>query len=134
MKCVTSSAVFGLTLYTAAEVLLFISYRNHDARFHWFTHFFVGAIVALLIMSVIAWLTKRPIRLPLLWPLLAHLFAMFPDFLFSFKFIAHERWMDLFLFHISSHFVPGRNITWYVLFISTVGLYLWIYSRTLKDV
>ncbi|MGH9183195.1 MAG: hypothetical protein ACRDZ9_05195 [Acidimicrobiales bacterium] len=34
----------------AVEVGLFLSYRGHDARFHWFTHLFVGAAVALVAM------------------------------------------------------------------------------------
>ncbi len=37
-----------------AEVGLYASYRGHDARFHWFTHFFVGASAALVVMAVVA--------------------------------------------------------------------------------
>lgn len=60
---------------------------------------------------------------PLVWPVTAHVFAMFPDLLFTAG-IAHYWWMDLFLGHISTHFVPGRNLTWYLIFLTALGLYL----------
>ena len=116
-------------LAVAVEIALYLSYRGHDARFHWFTHFFVGSAVALLIMSAVALRTRRPVPLPLVWPLLGHLYAMFPDFLFTGGHIAHERWMDVFLGHISTHFVPGRNLTWYVVFLAAVALYLGVLHR-----
>ncbi|MDP9419671.1 MAG: hypothetical protein M3P53_05930 [Actinomycetota bacterium] len=111
------------------EVALYLSYRGHDARFHWFTHFFVGASAALLIMSAVVLRTRRPVPLPLVWPLLGHLYAMVPDFLFTGGHIAHERWMDVFLGHISTHFVPGRNLTWYLVFLVAVALYLGVLDR-----
>jgi len=110
------------------EVGLYASYRGHDARFHWFTHFFVGASVALVAMAVVAARTRRPVPLPLVWPLLAHVVAMFPDFLFTAG-IAHERWMDVFLGHISTHFVPGRNLTWFAVFLVALGGYLAVLAR-----
>ncbi|MDE0805392.1 MAG: alpha/beta fold hydrolase [Acidimicrobiales bacterium] len=106
-----------------AEIGLYHSYRGHDARFHWFTHFFVGATVVLLIGSVYAWRTHRPIRLPLLWILGAHVYAMFPDFLVQAG-VAHYRWMDLFLGHISTHFVPGRNLTWFLVAAVALAVHL----------
>ncbi len=116
-------------LAVAVEIALYLSYRGHDARFHWFAHFFVGSAVALLVMSVVALRTRRPVPLPLVWPLLGHLYAMFPDLLFTGGHIAHEPWMDVFLGHISTHFVPGRNLTWYVVFLSAVALYLGVLHR-----
>ncbi|CAN5718614.1 hypothetical protein BH24ACT5_BH24ACT5_11380 [soil metagenome] len=114
-----------LTLFAVlAEVGLYHSYRGHDARFHWFTHFFVGATVVLLAGAVWTWSTNRPIRRPLIWILGAHLFAMFPDFLFQAG-VAHYRWMDLFLGHISTHFVPGRNLTWFAIALAALALYLY---------
>ena len=116
-------------LAVVVEIGLYLSYRGHDARFHWFTHFFVGSAVALLIMSAVALRTRRPVPVPLVWPLLGHLYAMFPDFLFTGGHIAHERWMDIFLGHISTHFVPGRNLTWYLVFLAAVALYLGVLYR-----
>lgn len=115
-------------LAVAVEIGLYFSYRFHDARFHWFTHFFVGSSAALVVMSVIAWRHRRPVPYPLIWPVTGHLVAMFPDFLFTAG-IAHYWWMDAFLGHISTHFVPGRNLTWYLVFLTALGLYLLVASR-----
>lgn len=112
----------------AVEVWLYASYQAHEARSHWFTHFFVGGSVALLIMAAVAARTRRPVPLPFLWPLLGHLVAMFPDFLFTAG-IAHQRWMDVFLGHLSTHFIPGRNLTWYVIWLASVALYLAVLDR-----
>jgi hypothetical protein len=66
----------------AVEIGLYASYRGHDARFHWFTHFFVGASAALLVMAVVAAVRRRPVPLPLVWVLVGHLVAMAPDLAF----------------------------------------------------
>ncbi|MGH9013027.1 MAG: hypothetical protein ACRDZ1_03685 [Acidimicrobiia bacterium] len=110
------------------EIGLYLSYRGHDARFHWFTHFFIGASAALLVMTVVALRVLRPVPLPLVWVLVGHVFAMFPDFLFRAG-TAHHRWMNVFLGHLASHFVPGRNLTWYVVFLACLGLYLVVVDR-----
>lgn len=115
-------------LAVLGESLLYYFYFAHEARFHWFTHFYVGAGVALLVMSGVAWKTHRPVPLPLVWPLLGHVLAMFPDFLFEAG-IAHRRWMDVFLGHLSTHFIPGRNWTWYAFFLACLALYLWTIGR-----
>lgn len=115
-------------LAAVIEVALYLSYRGHDARFHWFTHFFVGAAAALLVMAAVTLKTGRSVPYPLVWPLLGHLFAMTPDFLFVGG-EAHRWWMDLFLGHVSTHFVPGRNLTWYVVFLATLGAYLALVHR-----
>ena len=54
---------------------------------------------------------------------------MFPDFLFTAG-MAHERWIDVFLGHISTHFVPGRNLTWFVVFLLALGAYLVVLARS----
>jgi hypothetical protein len=105
------------------EVALYGTYRHHDARFHWFLHFFVGASAALLVMAAVAWRTGRPVRWPLAWLLIGLLYAMIPDLLFLLFGVIHQRWMDLFLWHIGAHFVPGRNWTWYLVFLASLGLY-----------
>lgn len=117
------------TLAVAVEVALYLSYRGHEASFHWFTHFFVGSAVALLVMSAVALRTRRPVPVPLVWPLLGHLYAMFPDFLFTGGQTAHQRWMDVFLGHISTHFMPGRNATWYAVLLAAAAFYLGIVHR-----
>lgn len=108
---------------TVVEIGLFASYRGHDARFHWFTHFLVGSSAALLVMTAVTVRTRRPVPVPLVWALVSHLFAMIPDFAFAAG-VAHRPWMDIFAGHISSHFVPGRNLTWYAVFLLCLGAYL----------
>ncbi len=116
-------------LATSVEIGLYLSYRGHDARFHWFTHLFVGASSALVVMAFVTLRTRRPVPYPLAWIVLAHLVAMAPDLLFEGG-IAHEPWMDLFLGHISSHFVPGRNLTWYVVLLGALAFYLAAVDRS----
>lgn len=111
-------------LAVAIEIGLYASYRGHDARYHWFTHFFVGASAALVVMSLVATRTRRPVPAPLVWPLLGHLYAMLPDFLFSSANVAHEWWMDVFLGHVSTHFVLGGNVTWCLVFLVAAATYL----------
>ncbi len=74
-------------------------------------------------MAALAWRCRRAVRLPGLWVVLGHLVAMFPDFLFAAG-IPHRRWMDVFLGHLSTHFVPGRNLTWYAVFLGALAGYL----------
>ena len=97
-------------------------HRGHDARFHWFAHFFVGASAALVVMALVTRRRRRPVPYPLVWPLLGHLVAMLPHLLFSTE--AHERWMHAFPGHASTHFVPGGNLTWYLVFLAALALYL----------
>lgn len=110
------------------EIGLYLSYQGHDARFHWFTHFFVGTSAALLVMAVRTLRSRRPVSYPFVWPVAAHLVAMTPDLLFAAG-KAHETWMDLFLGHVSSHYVPGRNLTWYAVFLVCLAGYLFAVDR-----
>lgn len=110
-------------LAVAFEIYVYVAYGAHEARFHWFTHFFVGGSAALLVMALVTYRTRRPAPVPVVWPVLGHLIAMFPDFLFSAG-IAHQRWMDLFVVHLSTHFIPGRNWTWFAVFLATLAAYL----------
>jgi len=119
----------GATIAVAVEAFLYLTYQAHEARFHWFTHFFVGGTVALFTMTAWVVLEKRPVRLPALWVVLGQLVAMFPDFLFKFG-SPHRHWMDVFLAHLTSHFVPGRNLTWYAIFLLALAGHLTATVRT----
>lgn len=114
-------------LFVTVEVLLFVSYQHHDSRFHWFLHFFVGSSAALIVMTVVTYLSKRTILFPMLWLMMGHAIAMFPDILWSLELLPHKAWMDIFVFHISSHFTPGRNWTWYVIFLICLAVYLHVH-------
>lgn len=111
--------------FAVAEVLLYLSYQHQDARFHWFLHIFVGTSAALVTMAVLTYWSGRTIRFPLLWLLTGHLIAMLPDILWTLQWLPHQPWMDVFLLHISSHFIPGRNWTWYVMFLGCLALHLY---------
>ncbi len=74
-------------------------------------------------MAAFVLLTRRPAPFPLLWPVAAHMYAIVPDLLFIAG-VAHERWMNVFLGHLSGHFVPGRNWTWYAVLLIALAVYL----------
>jgi hypothetical protein len=118
-----------LVFFATAEVLLYFSYQHHDSRFHWFLHFFVGTSAALGVMTLITYWSNRTILFPFLWLLIGHVIAMFPDILWSAELLPHQAWMDIFVLHISSHFIPGRNWTWYVIFLLCLALYLYVCQK-----
>ncbi len=47
---------------------------------------------------------------------------MAPDFAFV-EGVPHGRWMDVFLAHVSSHHILGRNWTWFAVFLVALGTY-----------
>ena len=121
-----------LVVLIAAETSLFLSYREHESSFHWATHFLVGFGAAAL--WNLAWLlTKRtPAPGQLLSILAFHLLAMLPDFMFGAG-VAHYPWMDVFLAHNSSHFIPGGIITWLIVSQMLSALYALALTRWLQD-
>lgn len=120
-----------LGVLVAIEALLFASYRHHEAGFHWSTHFLVGLTAASAVL--LGWLVVKGAPAPgqLLWVLGMHLVAMFPDLLFTPGHQPHDEWMDLFLGHISAHYIPGGDVTWLAAAIAASGAYCWTLSRWL---
>lgn len=108
----------------AAEVFLYRTYTGHDAAFHWSTHFLVAVIATVAWNAVHLQVRARPAPWQLLSVLGFHLVAMAPDLAFRGG-MPHHRWMDVFLGHISSHYVPGGDRTWLVLACLAVLLYTW---------
>ena len=129
----TSLAV-QLFLLVVAEIALYASYSAHDARFHWATHFLVGVAFASLVLLFRLLVTGAPgPRWLLLVVLGFHLYAMLPDLLFRGG-VPHYRWMDVFLGHVASHYVPGGDGTWLVIALTCLSLYVaaltaWIRAR-----
>lgn len=117
----------------AIEVALYWSYLGGDGPFHWFTHFFAGTSFALLVMTLVSVRTRRPVPVPLLWLVMGHLAAMGPDLLFVNE-MAHQRWMDVFVGHNVTHFMPGRNLTWYAIFLVGLAAYLSVIGRGSSNV
>lgn len=126
-----SSRMWSWLLFIAAEVFLYLSYQQNAGRFHWFLHFFVGASAALIVMGLIMVLLGHIMRHPLLWIFVGHVIAMFPDILWNFQVATHQPWMDVFLVHIAAHFIPGRNWTWYAIFLASLAFYL--FERATKE-
>jgi pimeloyl-ACP methyl ester carboxylesterase len=112
-----------LAVLVVSEVVLFASYRGHEASFHWATHF----LVAMTMWAVVnlAWLALKgaPARGQLLTLLGWHLFAMLPDILFGAASVPHDDWMDVFLGHVWSHYVPGGAYTWLFVALLASALY-----------
>lgn len=73
-------------------------------------------------MALVTRRRRRPVPYPLVWPLLGHLLATLPHLLFSAE--AHERWTDAFPTHTTTDFVSGANLTWYLVFLAALALYL----------
>ena len=120
-----------LVLLVVAEVLLFRSYSHHEAGFHWATHFLVGLTAAAAVNAVWLALKGAPARGQLLWVLALHLYAMFPDLLFSPGRIPHDGWMNVFLGHIASHYLPGAEATWLLVALLASGAYAALLSAWL---
>jgi xanthine/uracil permease len=126
-----SIRMWSWLLFMTMEAFLYFSYQQNDGSFHWFLHFFVGASTALIVMGLIIFLSGRIARHPLLWIGVGHVIAMFPDILWNFLVATHEPWMDIFLGHITAHFIPGRNWTWYAIFLVSLAFYL--YQQATKE-
>lgn len=129
----TSLAV-QLVVLVLAEIALFASYADHDARFHWATHFLVALAFTSLLLLARLLLTGAPgPRFLLLTVLGFHLYAMAPDLLFRGG-VPHYRWMDVFLGHVAAHYMPGGDATWLVVALTCTGAYvlaltLWLRAR-----
>lgn len=129
------SLLAQLVVLVLAEVLLFTSYGAHDARFHWATHFLVGLAFAALWCLARLMVTGAPGPRWLLMTVLGfHLYAMLPDLLFRGG-VPHYRWMDVFLGHVASHYVPGGDLTWFAVATLCTGAYvaalvLWLRARS----
>lgn len=113
----------GTLVASLVELLLLLVYVSQDAGYHWLVHFLTGGTVALIGLTAVAGCRHRPATQPTLWVLLGHLVASFPDLLFAAG-ITHQRWMDLFLGHVSSHNAPGGLWTLYGSFLAGLALYL----------
>lgn len=120
-----------LTVLVVAEVLLFRAYAHEQAASHWATHFLVALTATAVVHAAVLVLKGAPARGQLLWVLGLHLYAMFPDLLFSVGHIPHDGWMDVFLAHISSHDLPGGVKGWLLIALLASGAYAMLLSAWL---
>lgn len=126
-----------LVVLVVAEVVLFTSYQGHDAGFHWSTHFLV-ALIAWSLLNL-GWLAVKaaPARGQLVTLLALHVYAVIPDLLFFARVDPHEDWMDVFLGHLSVHYIPGGDETWLALALGASAAYagalaMWLRARHLE--
>lgn len=110
------------------EVVIAALYLFLHAPFHYLLHLLVGTSAALLLLAAFVVRTCHRPRNVLAWVVTGQIFASLPDLLFRLG-IAHQHWMDLFTFHINSHFLPGRLISWYVILLICLAVYLRMLSR-----
>lgn len=113
----------GIVVPVAVEAAFFWQYSTHAATWHWYIHFFAGGTMALVLMGFWTWRNQRPAPFPLVWLLLAHAYAAIPDLLIP-EHIPHQHWMDVFVGHVASHYLPGGDVTWLAIFALALAAYL----------
>ena len=118
----------GVVLPVAAEVWFLGRYAAEAASWHWYIHFFAGATLALVVMTWWSWRHRRAVPFPLGWVLLAHFFAAAPDLVIP-ESIPHKPWQEVFVGHLASHYLPGRGLSWLVLFAAALAGYLVTLAR-----
>lgn len=104
----------------ALEGYVFVRYREFGAEFHYLLHGFAGAAAGLGLL-VVARLTGRGAAVaPWVAAAVGRLVAALPDILFLTVEVPHQRWMDVFVAHITVHLVPSAVIWTLVLFALSV--------------
>lgn len=118
----------GVVLPVAVEVWFLGKYAAEAASWHWYIHFFAGATLALMLMACWSWRHRRPVPFPLAWVLLAHFYAAAPDLVIP-ENVPHKPWQNVFAGHLASHYLPGRGLSWLVVFAVALGAYLLALDR-----
>lgn len=118
----------GIVIPVVAEVWFLGKYAAEAASWHWYIHFFAGATVVLVVMTWWSWRHRRAVPLPLEWVLLAHFFAAAPDLVIP-ENIPHKPWQEVFVGHLASHYLPGRGLSWLVVFAAALAGYLLTLAR-----
>ncbi len=113
----------GIAVPVAVEVWFLGKYAAEAASWHWYVHFFAGATLALVLMAWWSWRHRRAVPFPLVWVLLAHFYAAAPDLVIP-ENIPHKPWQEVFVGHLASHYLPGRGLSWLVVFAVALGGYL----------
>ncbi len=119
--------VLAVGVPIAVELWFLGKYASEAASWHWFVHFFAGATLALIVMSWWSWRKRRPVPAPLVWVLLAHLFAAAPDLVIP-ESVPHQPWQNVFVGHLATHYLPGRGLSWLVIFAVALAGYLLVIS------
>jgi hypothetical protein len=102
------------------EVVLYVQYAGFDGQFHFWLHGLLGGALGLTVLSAARLIARRrdtagrligSRTAPWAAAFLGHVYSAFPDVLFLTAELPHQRWMDVFAFHITAHFVPAPVLT-----------------------
>lgn len=105
----------------ATEAFLYQRYAAFGAEFHYWLHGLFGVTLGLLVVSAGHLCGKRlPISGVWLAGVAAHLVSATPDALYLNVGVLHMRWMDVFAFHISVHFIDGPLVVALILFVTAL--------------
>jgi hypothetical protein len=103
-------------------VVLLGVYLSVAVQIHFFLHLLLGGTIALLVATAIGlgsgWF---PPWLPLIT--IGAVVNAVPDVLYLYFHVAHSPWMDIFTWHIETHFMWGFPTSWYLLFLLSLGAY-----------
>ena len=129
-RCVLHGAgvAAGIVVPVAAKVWFLGRYASDAASWHWYIHFFAGASIALVVMTWWSWRRRRAVPFPLGWVLLAHCFTAAPVLVIP-ENISHEPCQEVFVGHLASHYLPGRGLSWLVVFAAVLAGYLFTVAR-----
>lgn len=90
----------------ALEGLVAWSYYDRGTWWHWLLHQYVGWGLGLAVAGLVEIGLRR--RVPVVAAMVAgQLVSIFPDLMFRFMRMPHERWMDWWVGHISLHTGPS---------------------------
>lgn len=96
----------GLLLLGALELYIGRAYIVRGTEWHYIVHNSIGVGLGLAGGGVVAAIRRRPTN-GLGWALVGQLASVMPDLIFGLLRIPHQRWMDVFVGHISVHTAPG---------------------------
>lgn len=104
------AALAGLAGVAAAQVALLLGYSAFRTTWHFLLHSTLGFAAGLAAAALLTAATRRPTR-PLLAALAGQALSVAPDVMFRMLRMAHVRWMDVFVAHITVHTAPARLLT-----------------------
>lgn len=109
MTPVAARRAVAVVLVLAAETYAYQRYAAYGAQFHFWLHGLVGGYLGMAVL--VTWRLLRPHarRRATAAPsgFAGHLLSAVPDVLFVALGLLHATWMDVFVVHISLHFVPA---------------------------
>jgi hypothetical protein len=97
-------------------------YISLAVQIHFFLHLLLGGTIALLVATAIGLGTGWfPPWLPLIT--VGAVVNAVPDVLYLYFHVAHSPWMDIFTWHVETHFMAAFPVSWYLLFLLALAGY-----------